>query len=59
MATWVVRGHEGLFKIGPLPVFSVGGHRRQFWRCQGVHSLTVSIQHFPGQLLCRVSIKVS
>ena len=28
-------GHEGRFSRDPLPVFSAGGHREQFWHEQG------------------------
>ena len=29
------RGHEGRFSRDPVPVYSAGGHRKQFWRREG------------------------
>ena len=35
LTDWVLGGHAGRFSKDPLPVFSAGGPRRQFWHGQG------------------------
>ena len=48
----VIGGHEGLSSRDSLPVFSAGGHHKQFWHGRDVHTLTLSIQHWSFLFSC-------
>ena len=47
LTDWVVGGHEGRISKDPLPVFSAGGCREQFWHWQECPLFGVFHSAFP------------